>query len=279
MKSFQFTIALGIAFTSNISYPLQLQALPLDTSLASVQFIPPPPPPDRSAAGSRGGAASRGCDATHQTVTALVPTYKQTLNQSKQAVVPITQVWGLTNAENPNFFFFVPHNTSSIANIEFVLQEQTHNKSQTLYRTFLTPPESPGIISVNLPPSAASLQIGKMYRWFFKVRVQCDGLRSAVDHRQQSMKLDYAEGWVQKVNQNLTLNEQIKQATPQEKAALYAANGIWYDALMSLAKLRFTNPKDKTLLTNWKTLLNSVGLQEIANQPLVNCCQPSINEK
>ncbi|QHG20493.1 DUF928 domain-containing protein [Nostoc sp. ATCC 53789] len=270
MKNFQLTIALGIAFTIiNIPYTLQLQALPVNNHLSSVKFIPPPPPPDRSAAGSRGGAASRGCDAANKTVTALVPTYQQTLNQSKQVVVPITQVWGLTNAEHPYFFFFVPYKASSIANIEFVLQERTNNKSQTLYRTYLIPPESPGIISVHFPPNKSSLQVGKMYHWFFKVRVQCD-------HKQPT-KLDYADGWVQRVNQNTTLTEQLKQATPQQKATLYAANGIWYDAIVSLAQLRHTNPQNGILLAEWKTLLYSVGLGEIANQPLINCCQPRFN--
>ncbi|MDB9373342.1 DUF928 domain-containing protein [Nodularia sphaerocarpa] len=269
MKNLQLTIALGIAFTSNISYPLQLQALPINHHLVSVKFIPPPPPPDRSAAGSRSGAASRGCDAADQIVTALVPTYQQTLNQDTQAVIPVTQVWGLTNSENPDFFFFVPYKASSITNIEFVLQEQTHNKSKTLYRTSLTSPKSPGIISVHLPPSEASLQEGKMYHWFFKVRVQCD--------EKQPPKLDYADGWVQRVNQNSTLTEQIKQATLPQKATLYAANGVWYDAMMSLASLRLTNPQNETLLAQWTTLLHSVGLEEIANQPLINCCKPSLN--
>jgi hypothetical protein len=265
MKILQLSIALGIVLTSNISYPLKLQALPVNHHFASVKFIPPPPPPDRSAAGSRSGAASRGCDAGSQTVTALVPTYQQTLNQGQQVVVPITQVWGLTNAENPNFFFFVPYNASSIANIEFVLQEKTGNKSTTLYRTYLTPPESPGIMSVNLPPTEASLQVGKMYHWFFKVRVQCD--------KKQPTKLDYADGWVQRVNQNSTLTEQLKQAEIPEKATLYAVNGIWYDAITSLAELRLTNPQNEPLLAKWTTLLNSIGLEEIANQPLINCCK------
>ncbi|MEA5552676.1 DUF928 domain-containing protein [Anabaena cylindrica UHCC 0172] len=262
MKNLQLTILLGIALSSNICFPLQLQALPVNHHFTSVKFIPPPPPPDRSAAGSRSGAASRGCTAGSQTVTALVPTYQQTLSQGKQEAVTITQVWGLTNTENPDFFFFVPYNASSIANIEFVLQEQTHNKSKTLYRTYLTPPESPGIMSVHLPPSEASLQVGKMYHWFFKVRVQC--------YQKEPTKLDYTDGWVQRINPNSQLTEQLKQAELEQKATLYAENGVWYDAIMSLAELRLTNPQNKTLVEKWTTLLNSIGLEEIANQPLIH---------
>jgi hypothetical protein len=266
MKSIPLTLVLGIVFTS-ISYPLPLQALPANNHLASVKFVPPPPPPDRSAAGSRGGAASRGCNATNQTVTALVPSYQNTLNQGSQ-VVPTVQIWGLTKSERPDFFFFVPYNASSIANIEFVLKDETSQKSQTLYRTYLTPPASPGIISINLPASVASLQPGKMYHWFFKVRVQCD--------QKQPTTLDYVDGWVQRVNENSTLTAQIKQATLEQKATLYAANGVWYDTIMSLVELRQKNHQNQTL-SAWTSLLNSVGLEAITNQPLVNCCQPRLS--
>ncbi|WP_414544120.1 DUF928 domain-containing protein [Nostoc sp. CCY0012] len=269
-RNLQLTLVLGVILISYISYPLKLQALPVNPLSTSVKFIPPPPPPDRSAAGSRSGAASRGCDAGNQTVTALVPTYQQTLNQGKQEVVPITKVWGLTNTERPYFFFFVPYNASSIDNIEFVLQEQTNNNSKTIYRTDITPPESPGIISIHLPVNEVSLlQIGKMYHWFFKVRVQCDP--------KQPLKLDYVNGWVQRIHQNSQLTEQLQQATPLQQVTLYATNGVWYDAIMSLAELRLTNPQNENLLAKWTTLLHSVGLKEIANQPLINCCKPRLN--
>jgi hypothetical protein len=270
MKNLQLTIALAIALIGNISYPLKLQALPTNNHFASIKFVPPPPPPDQNAPGSRSGAASRGCHITNKKVTALVPIYQQNINQGQKIVVPITQVWGLTNAEHPSFFFFVPYNASSIANIEFVLQEKTNNKSQTLYRTYLTSPESPGIISVNLPPAKASLEVGKMYHWFFKVWVRCDPKKPA--------QLDYADGWVQRMNKNLALTEQLKQATLPQKAQLYAANGVWYDAIMSLAELRLNNPDNEALKTQWTALLNAVGLEEIANQQLINCCQPNLNK-
>ncbi|MBW4617486.1 MAG: DUF928 domain-containing protein [Desmonostoc vinosum HA7617-LM4] len=268
-QKIQFSTALGMLLISNMFYHMQLQALPIPTHFASIKFTPPPPPPDRGAAGTRGGTASRshGCSIDNQTITALVPMYEQTVSQRKEEFIPITKVWGLTNLEHPYFLFFVPYKISSIANIEFVLKEETNNQSQTLYRSFLTPPASPGIIKVDLP-TTTPLQIGKMYQWFFKVKVKCNP--------RQPITLDYVEGWVQRVSQNSALTEQLKQATPQQKVTLYAANGIWYDALMTLAELRFANTKDESLLAKWISLLNSVGLEKLANQPLINCCQPSV---
>lgn len=267
MKILPLTIVLGVTFLSNLSSPFPLPALPVNHHLAAAKFSPPPPP-DRGATGSRSGAASRGCNTGNQTVTALVPTYQQNPPKDQSAVIPITQVWGLTTSENPEFFFFVPYNVSSIKNIEFVLQEATNNKNKTLYRTHLTIPKSPGIISVNLPPSVASLQEEKMYQWFFKVRVQCD--------QKQPLVLYYAQGWIQKLNQNATLTAQLKQAELEQKVTLYATNGVWYDAVTSLVKLRLSNPQNQSLLAQWQTLLNSVGLEKIAHQPLIDCCKPEL---
>jgi hypothetical protein len=47
--------------------------------------------------------------------------------------------------------------------------------------------------------------------------------------------------------------------------SLYAANGIWYEALAAAAELRRTNPQDP----NWSALLQAVGLEELASEPMV----------
>jgi hypothetical protein len=54
-----------------------------------------------------------------------------------------------------------------------------------------------------------------------------------------------------------------------EQAALYAKVGIWYDSLSLLAQLKQTQPSDNTFAANWVELLDSVGLEEIATQPLL----------
>jgi Domain of Unknown Function (DUF928) len=257
IKNIQFPVALLLS--------LFIQTNFANAIAAPIKFVPPPPPPDNGAAGSRGGAASRGCDANKQTVTALVPIYEETLT--------ITKVWGQTHTERPSILFFVPYDTSLITNMEFVLQKQINNTSnntnnntnKTIYRTSLTPPVSPGIISVSLPESIIPLELGTMYRWFFKMKVKCNP--------QQPSQLEYVEGWIQKVNENPALTELIKRAKPQQRVAIYAEKGIWYDALATLAQLRLANPNDTTLLENWTSLLNSVGLKSLANQPLTDCCK------
>ncbi|MFB2978224.1 DUF928 domain-containing protein [Microseira sp. BLCC-F43] len=53
--------------------------------------------------------------------------------------------------------------------------------------------------------------------------------------------------------------------TPQQKIALYASNGIWYEALTAAAELRRTNSNDP----NWANLLQEVGLSKIASEAIV----------
>jgi hypothetical protein len=59
---------------------------------------------------------------------------------------------------------------------------------------------------------------------------------------------------------------------PREQINLYAANGIWHDALTNLAQLRQTNPEDAALMADWESLLKSVNLEAIATEPIVQCC-------
>jgi Domain of Unknown Function (DUF928) len=226
-------------------------SLALGQKSASVHFNPPPPPPDRGAPGNRGEGASRGdCAALDFPLTALVPSYEQ---QSQ-----ITQVWGLTSVEQPSFWFYVPYKQSSIQAIEFVLQTK---QNQTIHRADISVPPVPGIIRVQLQNTNTVLEINKPYHWFLKVRVACNS--------NQSFTLDYVEGWVQRVNLDVGLRDRLQNSSPLQQATIYAANGIWYDALTRLAELRLTSSQDLQLKENWQNLLQVIQLEKLATKPLI----------
>lgn len=271
MKNYQqkilLTAALSTTFLSSIVYCPVLWALPVALKTSSIKFTPPPPPPDRGAAGDRGAAASRGCGSGDEPLMALVPIYQQTINQNQQEAISVTKVWGLTTAAHSTFWFFVPYQKSSIAAMEFVVKDESHKPSQTIYRSAVNPPANPGIVSVRLPESTTPLQVGKMYHWFLKVKVNCNP--------QQPAELQYVEGWVQRINPDSHLAERLKQATPQQQVGLYAESGIWHDALTTVAQLRLDKPTDASVVDDWTSLLKSVGLENLANQPFVPCCQAS----
>ncbi len=55
---------------------------------------------------------------------------------------------------------------------------------------------------------------------------------------------------------------------PIELAALYASSGIWYDTIALLGAAKLAQPGDATLASEWKELLEQVGLEAIAAQPI-----------
>ncbi|WP_156113992.1 DUF928 domain-containing protein [Myxosarcina sp. GI1] len=260
------TIVAGIARSS------KLLAESVIVSSKSIEFVPPPPPPDRSAAGDRGEAASRGCINSEQPLTALVPSYQQTIHLNKEETIPVTKVWGLTTSEYPTFWFLIPFKHREISSMEFVLKDESQQPSKTIYRNLLTIPETPGIISIATKHHAPSLKISqtnqpKMYHWFLKVRVKCNP--------QQPAKLHFVEGWIERTNLNWEFGDRLEQLTAIEKAAFYAKKGIWHDAVTNLAELSLANPGSdrQNYAAEWKSLLQSVDLEILANYPLLDCCK------
>jgi hypothetical protein len=269
-KKIQITAALLTSILVNLTCYKAIKAQSLSSSSSSISFTAPPPPPNRSGAGNRGSAASRGCGSDTQSLMALAPDYQQTISLKQGEKIPVTKIWGLTTDDYPTFWFFVPYDKSSITKMEFVIKDESQKPSKTIYRTVLDKPEKPGIISVSTKKAIEPLQVSKTkhqkkYHWFLKVKVKCSP--------QQPAQLKAVDGWVERVNPSSTLAERLQQATQEQKAALYAENGIWHNALTTLGEARLAKPKDAPLLADWTSLLNSEELDSLANYPLVNCCQ------
>ena len=242
---------------AKIAKPITLTTTPVQRPLSRitlpVSFVPPPPPPDQEAPSGRArGGASRG-SCNHQQdkkrLTALVP-------------VTSKSVWGLTVTEYPTFWFYIPDALTPESPIEFVLQDEEDNY---VYKTtFTVSGMPPGIFSVPLSSMKAPLEIGKKYYWTFSI--DCAP--------QEPSNSIFVKGTVQRVAMNPTLMNQLKAATQRERIALYAANGIWHETLTTLAELRRTEPGDAMLAATWENLLQYVNLQDIAKEPIVQCCTP-----
>jgi hypothetical protein len=209
--------------------------------------------------GRRAGMGSRNiCPAVPTALTALVP-LREEQKVSKQIDKPISGiVEGLTTSERPTFWFYVPYTQDLTASAEFILQDSAGND---IFRNAIALPSKPGVIPVSLP-SNTSLQIGKTYRWYLKVRC----------NQQQTASVPiYVEGDIQRVNLDSRVMQQLEAAVdPGQKATIYAANGVWFDSLTILAQLRQKNPKDASVAEDWQSLLRSVNLDNVATAPLVN---------
>jgi hypothetical protein len=172
----------------------------------------------------------------------------------------------LTAAAHPTFWFYVPYSSSSVRSAEFALQDEQDND---VYRAAVKLPDKPGVMSVNLPSTSKPLETGRMYHWFFKIHCVGQNISSPV----------FVEGWVERVTPSPTLARQLEiAATPEQRVAVYAANGIWHDALTAVGEMRLNDPANTALKADWNNLLQSVNLAEIASKSIVPCCTPNLEQ-
>jgi hypothetical protein len=261
-----FVFATSIIYCTLLTQTAELQAKPTPTNptnptfkkptpknfanTGQIQFIRPILPPGNAPGGRRTGGGRRdACPDVNPKLTALVPVI--------EAADSVTNVWSLTSAEHPTFWFYLPYTKSSKYPTEFVLQD---NDGETIHQTEISLPEKPGIISVSIPSSAKPLVIGQQYRWFLKV--YCS-------EQKKSLPI-YVEGVINRVNLSAIASQQLRIATPQQQTNIYAKNGMWFQALTTLGELRRKNPQDAKLQAAWNNLLAEIGLIEIAEKPLIS---------
>ncbi|MEG4854893.1 DUF928 domain-containing protein [Microcoleus sp. B5-D4] len=194
-------------------------------------------PPTQPGRPVRGG----GCASISQLgVTALVPTNKK----------------GRTVSDYPTFFFYLPQTEAESA--EFILQDPS---GKQIYKQDLTISNLSGVIGVSIPANqnVPPLEVGKSYTWNFTVI--CDSQDRSSDQIES--------GTVRRVELSADIRRQLDQADPRQKTVIYAENGIWQDALSTLAAARRDQPNDTTFKADWESLLDSVKLGEIAKEPIV----------
>lgn len=246
-RLFQPTIlGAAIVFTF-LSFTTDLPEVKAQSAKAT--FRSPPPPKTSPVTGNREGNAGRGaiqnerCPVTALPLTALVPV-------EPSGVRDRNRVWGQTISQYPTLWFYVPYDPNQgDFSAEFVLQDIELKKSNSIKVTL---PSTPSVVSVQIPTTLPPLETGKLYKWFFQVK--CGKANDSVS------------GWIQRVDLDPTVIRQIEAATPQQKVALYAENGIWYDALTVLGKeLLRANPQYAK--DNWESLLQAIGLEDFASKP------------
>ncbi len=259
-----YAITLVLLSCTSYAIPVGAQGAiaPSNNQDSQLRLADPPLPPSGTPIGRRRGAAGRGNCTVNLPLTALVPAIEKPVGGGKA-----TYVWGKTIATHPTFWFYVPDSNTSLREVEFVLQDERDND---VWRSPVSLPQKPGVISVSLPSTLTPLNINQNYHWFLKTKIA-----ASCDRQQPVIAKDGVEGWVQRVSLTPTLASQLKTAPTEKQIRLYAQDGLWYDALTSLAELRRMNPQDGTLKADWQQLLQSVGLGEIASMSLVECCTPA----
>ncbi|MHC5613563.1 MAG: DUF928 domain-containing protein [Nostoc sp.] len=228
---------------------LRLRSDPKKTVEAITFNLPPLPPGSAPGGRVRGGAKRGGCPLAKPDLTALTA-----FTEEPNSVI---NVWGKTMVERPSWFFYVPYTKDSPYAVEFVLQDLDSND---IYKKAIALPDKPGVIRVSLPTTAPALAVDKQYHWFFTIN--CD--------KEKYSPPTFVEGVIQRVQLNPATVKELQTTEPLKRYGIYAQNGIWYEALTILAQLRQNNPQDAALQAEWRNLLSSIRLDDIAAEPILS---------
>ncbi len=180
------------------------------------------------------------------------------------ALVPITKKadgrelrWGITTKENPTFWFYVPYKLKSINNPKFSLRNR---QKQTIYEKELQLTDTPGLISVSLPANSLSLKVGEWYQYYLFMDIDCNSNGLA--------RKEFAQAWVKREAIASGFEAKLEKISPRQRGLFYAKNGIWYDAMVSFAKLKYASGTN----LEWTQMLESIGLNEFSQIPVTDCC-------
>ena len=197
-----------------------------------------------------GGATRGGCPDKGRPLTSLIP--------QKDNV-------GLTVSDRPTFWVYVPYEPKEVLFGEFSLQDEKDNE---VYRTRFELSGAPGVVSVRVPSTKAALETGKVYNWYFKI--SCPSQEAA-----EEPDTAFVRGWVERVERPDVESQLKATTTPVERIAIYAKEGIWYEALTELAQARLTNSQDTELTNAWADILQSAGLEKLDKDPVVGSVKTS----
>jgi Domain of Unknown Function (DUF928) len=214
-------------------------------------------PPKRGIPGRLEGAGTRGPKSVREPKTTGDSRCLQSTH-SLTVLVPVDK-FSTTVSTTPTFFWYLAETSAKTA--EFRLLDEA---DQEVFMDTISLKAQPGIMSYVLPKRAAPyIASGKEYRWEFSLI--CDADRFSVN--------PLVEGVVQYIEPSIALTDATSKAkTFRDLAAVYAEQGIWHDALLTLAQQRCDRPNDLTLKMSWATLLRSVQLGELTQAPLTATC-------
>ncbi|HIK29781.1 MAG TPA: DUF928 domain-containing protein [Oscillatoriales cyanobacterium M59_W2019_021] len=168
--------------------------------------------------------------------------------------------WGETIDSNPTFLLFA---SVAPAAINFSLQDE--QTSEKIYQASVPVASESGMFKFRLPDDVMELEVDRSYRWIFQV--SCNSSASPQNE-------GLAVNGVIIRRSNPDLKTQIESASPREKVELYAQNGLWFDTLNELLKLRCADPENPDFAKDWASLLEHpiVLLNELVEEPINRVC-------
>jgi hypothetical protein len=190
-------------------------------------------PPPRGAPDTRWGGGSRGAAVGNAPALAVL-------------LPPTT---GHTVSAHPSLFWFI----SSVPERPCEMAISDPDTMDTLIRVPLSVTRA-GIQRIDLDPQKVNLKAGVEYRWSVNFVADKEGPKRTPAHG-DVMRIEPPSGLAKRLGET---------RDPRERAAAYAQEGFWCDALTTLGDAIDANPTDRSLREQRAELLNEVGLAEAA---------------
>jgi hypothetical protein len=201
-------------------------------------------------------------------IVVLVPQTRRLLETDSSSKAPSSPDNNYTTSADPSIILYLPENT--INSLEFKVSSKPFWRFRGFIRHQISgnPPTAEGLYQIRFSalPNFSGLRVYQQRLW--NVGITCLS-------RSREEKGDLGAS-LQRIAPSSDLVSQLERATqPQEKSAVYLANGIWHDAISILYEARLANPDDHELRQAWISLLNELDLsqpsdlrQRIENAPL-----------
>lgn len=167
----------------------------------------------------------------------------------------------------PSLYVLAPNHTALTTREQPSLFWYQTAAAQTHFELTLTEPKNPkpllrvatdkadgGIHRVSLAKHKVMLKPGIAYKWT---------IAWVPDPANRSQDV-IASGSIQRIEPETKLTAALAGAKGAEKAAVYAQNGVWYDALETLSNEIDSSPKSKDLHAQRAALLEQAGLKNAA---------------
>lgn len=200
---------------------------------ATAVSMPVYKPPLRGAPGGRVGGGSRGTENELPWLAVLAPDHV-----------------GLTTQEQPSLYWYLSKPTTYPLEVTLIEAQAV----RPLLETRINAPTQPGVQRVRLADHGLRLLPGRSYRWFVTL---------VIDPANRSKDI-IAGGALERTSPPAPLPARLDQAGRTEAPQAYAEAGLWYDAISALSDLIDTAPKDPALREQRASLLEQVGLVEVA---------------
>ena len=156
---------------------------------------------------------------------------------------------GFTKDEQPSLFWYLSKPTS--LPLEFTLIDGRAVKP--VIETKLNAPAQPGVQRISLKDLGIKLEPGVQYKWFVTLQVGAEA----------SSKDVVAGGTIERIP-FLEALPHLEVPKNGEAVFRYAEAGLWYDAIATISEMIEKTPDDRKLRKQRASLLQQVGLWEVA---------------